>query len=41
MDFRAHTPPGPERTAFEDCPADLVAVLRTDAAFASAEVFDG
>ncbi|WP_146086945.1 MULTISPECIES: hypothetical protein [unclassified Rathayibacter] len=41
VDFRAHTPPGPERTAFEDCPADLVAVLRSDAAFASAEVFDG
>ncbi|QHC69695.1 hypothetical protein [Rathayibacter sp. VKM Ac-2801] len=41
VDFRAETPPGPERTAFEDCPAELVSVLRSDAAFASAEVFDG
>lgn len=33
--------PAVDRTIFDDCPPALVRLLPEDAAFASAEVFDG
>ncbi|MGD8167180.1 hypothetical protein ACEXOS_008140 [Herbiconiux sp. P16] len=41
VDFRTDVPPRPIRTAFTECPGELVELLADDAAFASAEVFDG
>jgi hypothetical protein len=39
--FASDVPPHLVRTAFTECPPELVDLLADDAAFASAEVFDG